>query len=111
MDGGLMAVEHEVAIIAGFAGVLAGIPGVIAAWLSHRTRTENVEQHGANADKLEAVHSTVRGHGTKLDDLHATMADTRAEVRDVKADVRDLRSQVDGHGDELDELQRRRGAI
>ena len=69
-----------------------------------------MEQHGANSDKLAAVHETVRGHGAKLDDLRDTVADTRAEVRDVKADVRHIAQRVDGHADELDELQRRRGA-
>ena len=102
------AVEHEVALIAGIAGVLAGIPGVIAAWLSHRTRQENTEQHGANLGKLETVHQTVMGHGHKLDALQATVSDTKADVRDVKADVRGLRAQVDSHDGDIAALKSER---
>ena len=58
-----------IAVVAGVFGVLAGVPSIIAAWISHKTRTENTEQHGQSQQKLELVARHVEITGMKVDHL------------------------------------------
>lgn len=58
-----------IAVVAGVFGVLAGVPSMVSAWLSHRTRQENTEQHGQSQQKLELVARKVDLTGMKIDSL------------------------------------------
>lgn len=78
---------ERIAIIGIVASIAAGVPGIIAAIITHRTRTENSEQHGESQQKLEEVRDAVIHHSVKIEE--------------VGNDVKDLTIKVDKHSNHL----------
>jgi len=58
-----------IAVIAGVFGVLAGVPAIVTAYLTQKTRQENTEQHGQSQQKLDIVARHVEITGRKVDHL------------------------------------------
>jgi F0F1-type ATP synthase beta subunit len=58
-----------IAVVAGIFGVLAGVPAAISAYLSHKTRQENTDQHGESQRRLEELNDSVKETGGKVDGL------------------------------------------
>lgn len=67
--------------------LLAAIGSIIAAWISAKTRKENVQQHGDSQLKLQQLHDVV--HETRGD-----VGDVKGDVAGLKADVGELRTDV-----------------
>lgn len=58
-----------IAVVAGIFGVLAGVPAAVSAYLSHKTRQENTDQHGESQRRLEELNDSVKETGGKVDGL------------------------------------------
>lgn len=78
---------ERIALIGIITAICAGVPGVIAAIISSRTRRENAEQHGTSQTTLEAVRHEV--------------SKSSAHIEGLRDDVNALGEKIDGHSSTL----------
>lgn len=69
--------QVSVALIGVVAAFAAGIPAIVAAVITARTRRENAEQHGTSADRISELTNAVTSAGV-------TLGHVREDVREIR---------------------------
>lgn len=82
---------ERVGVLALTGTALTATASIVAAWLSHRVRKENTQQHDVSQQKLDVLAYKIDDHGDKIDQL----AD---DVRHVHQRVDHAHERIDRHG-------------
>ena len=66
-----------VALIGVLTAVAAGLPAVVAAVITARTRRENSQQHGESQNRITDLTNAIHGHGVTLGHVRNDVSEIR----------------------------------
>jgi hypothetical protein len=90
-----------IALIGVLAAIAAGIPAVVAAVITARTRRENSEQHGESQTRISELTDAIHGHGI-------TLGHVRHDVSEIRERTDDLSARMGAAEDRISRRRRRR---